>query len=156
MQTHMHYTELTVKCSDDGMMRLCIIIALNAIDDTITHWGDFHYERRKEHLMYFHLCKLTMLAALWPSLLPPGAELAYLRQAEETHSQETMAWGDGRACVPGIPQYTVDTLLWHLQGQPDRYSVIHVWEKVVLPVCDWLETNSEDRVTEAGDVFNVL
>lgn len=47
-----------------------------------------------------------------------------------------MAWGDGRACVPGIPQQTVDTLLWHLQGRLDGYSVIRVWEKVVLPV--WL------------------
>ena len=69
---------------------------------------------------------------------PPG--LSYLRQAEEAHSQWKMAWGDGRACVPGIPQYTVDTLLWHLQGQLDRYSVIRMWEKVVLSMrLLWIE-----------------
>lgn len=65
---------------------------------------------------------------------PPG--VSYLRRGEEAHSQEKMAWEDGRACVPGIPQYTVDTLLWHLQGQQERYNVIWEWEKVVLST--WL------------------
>ncbi len=90
---------------------------------------------------------------------PPG--LSYLRQAEEAHSQEKMAWGDGRACVPGIPQYTVDTLLWHLQGQLDRYSVIRVWEKVVLSV--WLLWNEHsegkppnNRVQESRKGSDVL
>ena len=135
VQTHTdtHYTEQSVKCGDEETMSLRLVTALSAAVITVTQGQGFLRRGRKEHLMWFHLQKLTMMASLSLSLSrclsPP---LSYLRQAEEAHSQEKMAWGDGRACVPGIPQYTVDTLLWHLQGQLDRYSVIRVWEKLVL------------------------
>lgn len=56
-----------------------------------------------------------------------------------------MAWGDGRACMPGIPQYTVDTLLWHLQGQLDWY----VCEKRLWLL--WSE-HSEGKPQSAGNL----
>lgn len=46
--------------------------------------------------------------------------------------------------VPGIPRYTVDTLLWHLQGRLDRYSVIRVWERL-SSWCDCYEGNNSLR-----------
>lgn len=60
-----------------------------------------------------------------------------------------MARGDPSACVPGIPQHTVETLLWHWQGQVDRYSVIRAWEKVV----PWVWLRCEKHVKEPAVVW---
>lgn len=147
--TDTHYIEQSVKCGDEKTMSLRHVTALSTAC-YYNHTGTgFTYKKKKGALDVVPSAKVNHDSV---SLAASAPGLSYLKQAEEAHSQEKMAWGDGRACVPGIPQYTVDTLLWHLQGRLDRYSVIRVGKRLSSQ-WDCYEASAGRKVDRAGLTF---
>lgn len=107
-RTDAHYAEHSVRGGEEAMMSLDLITAPPKRCRHYHHTEAVFPQKKEKETLDAAPSVIVNHDSVFSPTLP---ERSYLRQGKEAYSQGKMASGDGRACVPGIPQQTVDTLL---------------------------------------------